>query len=916
MDLDLARLVWFPAEFILGGKFPSGTAEERIHVCARFGLHLVTSPKAWISGGSHLCLPQVRLTPQLMTGLAHAAPIVSLEYLDELLLVAQRRDDGLDQQFQLPDPLNYIPQLATRHLSSQAAKTQLASNTSRRNLFRGATALFIFATESPRPRLQSAIELFQSCAGKVELLSVKDAPFDSEREAQRALQKYKSTALSLVATLGEDAKNAPDGGLVVLVEDAPSVFQEPWYQSLARATRSMDVRMCDAGSSAVATAVLECDARVNLNSVASVNLYRAELQPYSEGQAGPYRPTSATVSMSAREASIPPPTADTSRSTKPPRDESPPLIPQNAAGTGSSQDTQKTLRLRRRALAVPSNALDQLFGEASQQEGSQGSRKSDEPRSAEDDRSRQQSDQEYGPLSGPGAKYPSASKRRLPPSRQRLSDVFGIASMTETGEVEPETPPDVEQPKSKRYRHLLQLEDIVKTIQLASSSAVEGAEANRYGRESSQPKRQRIASEDDNMASIGIHGSTKSRKAEFQGRSQVIPLSTSERRNGTGISGQREDDASFDRRSVVIRAVERPRGKGAGETSDVESDFLQALAMKKKGKRAAIDEFDVEFNNLRLTKPKVTEDGETHVDEEYTTWKATELDDFDLPVGNFVQVDFVPLMRKRQSINRHTAATSAHDQWEGRPNFKKFKNKEKPVRQVIAMDLAEVQDYGLGDAYLHKSRSRGCALPSDVDARRADLGLFPHQPPKPRTNNILEALRYSDSDEDQVVIGPRNAERIDAERATRRIRGCNEARLGQEHIGKRQTDSEDNNPSLPDLQLPQVIAEVDFRASRTARRDPAARGNDRGKGMAFMSEESEEEETSGVQDSLKSRETRAHSQAALAKCLWPERSQRDDLQSDSDGGLPDFKGTSKSVPDKRRALVARSRLPQKRSRMF
>ncbi|KAF8556710.1 hypothetical protein OG21DRAFT_579111 [Imleria badia] len=95
---------------------------------------------------------------------------------------------------------------------------------------------------------------------------------------------------------------------------------------------------------------------------------------------------------------------------------------------------------------------------------------------------------------------------------------------------------------------------------------------------------------------------------------------------------------------------------------DTDPVFLTALA-SRKGKKTTEDDFDREFNNLRLSKPEV------HREEEAKAWEI--LGDFDTEArnlrGNFMVVIDLDVFHRNSS---YVAATRSYD---GRPNFKKFK---------------------------------------------------------------------------------------------------------------------------------------------------------------------------------------------------------------------------------------------------
>ena len=101
---------------------------------------------------------------------------------------------------------------------------------------------------------------------------------------------------------------------------------------------------------------------------------------------------------------------------------------------------------------------------------------------------------------------------------------------------------------------------------------------------------------------------------------------------------------------------------GGDKLLDTDQAFLTALASRKRGKKGE-DDFDREFNKLRISKPDI------HREEE--DWAV--LGDFDDDVrnirGNFMVV--VDIDIHRPSKSRGTANLSIT--YDGKPNFKKFK---------------------------------------------------------------------------------------------------------------------------------------------------------------------------------------------------------------------------------------------------
>lgn len=99
---------------------------------------------------------------------------------------------------------------------------------------------------------------------------------------------------------------------------------------------------------------------------------------------------------------------------------------------------------------------------------------------------------------------------------------------------------------------------------------------------------------------------------------------------------------------------------------DTDAEFLKAVASRKRGKKTE-DEFDREFNNLRISKPDLAVDAREH---EYTVL-ADFGDDTSLR-GNFMTVLEMDVFKRDGPMpGRLRGAERA--EWEGRQNFKKFR---------------------------------------------------------------------------------------------------------------------------------------------------------------------------------------------------------------------------------------------------
>jgi hypothetical protein len=130
-------------------------------------------------------------------------------------------------------------------------------------------------------------------------------------------------------------------------------------------------------------------------------------------------------------------------------------------------------------------------------------------------------------------------------------------------------------------------------------------------------------------------------------------------------------------------ATKPPSSKNSVNKLDTDENFLKAVNSTKRGKKLE-DNFDREFNLLRITKPKKVDGGGTGTvgtgalagapDVSVAPWDA--IDDFgDVGIrGNFMVV--VEMNIERGSAKPSQPADTNDTilpEWIGRPNFKKFK---------------------------------------------------------------------------------------------------------------------------------------------------------------------------------------------------------------------------------------------------
>ncbi|PWZ01057.1 hypothetical protein BCV70DRAFT_199416 [Testicularia cyperi] len=182
---------------------------------------------------------------------------------------------------------------------------------------------------------------------------------------------------------------------------------------------------------------------------------------------------------------------------------------------------------------------------------------------------------------------------------------------------------------------------------------------------------------------------------------------------------------------ISTQAGTTAMGLENGAGPDTEPRFLEALGVQRAQLPPTHDDFDTEFNRLSLAKTgggggtrkgkqQQTAPAIRPIDEDYEAFKRMAEEELRIHArGNFIQVDFVPLVRQRKAVEASpTPAPSVDGAANARPNFKKFRPKPRPgqpavslsttpntaspatsTKPRIAMHLTENQDFGLGGAY-------------------------------------------------------------------------------------------------------------------------------------------------------------------------------------------------------------------------
>ncbi|KAH9984922.1 hypothetical protein BJV77DRAFT_1086941 [Russula vinacea] len=192
----------------------------------------------------------------------------------------------------------------------------------------------------------------------------------------------------------------------------------------------------------------------------------------------------------------------------------------------------------------------------------------------------------------------------------------------------------------------------------------------------------------------------------------------------TQTQGQGKGPAATGTKPTTKGLLSKP--SSSNNKLDTDENFLKAVNSTKRGKKHE-DNFDREFNQLRITKPRnVNTAGPSTAlaaatkgipEAVVAPWDA--IDDFgDVGIrGNFMIVVEMDIQRGGSAKPAPPARTNdaAHPEWMGRPNFKKFKTKRTALerRETIELVPSEENDYGIGSAYWRAAAS-GSQSHSDI----------------------------------------------------------------------------------------------------------------------------------------------------------------------------------------------------------
>ncbi|RDX44630.1 hypothetical protein OH76DRAFT_1486923 [Lentinus brumalis] len=755
-----------------GKGLPRGSLAE----CATLGIHLVPTLHPDVT---HHLTSKYELTASIASSLISVATLVKPEWLSAVLSAGKAEAgelSSLEEHFVLPPTSKFRPSFQPA-LPSRLKKFNLwEPNEERLGMFRNRRFIFVGEKGAEAPGVLK--DLVKRAKGDYECLAV-----DKAREGlKQVLAKGKARDATLVLVAKHDGMTAAIGKekWAGFVEEARSFelkFIHP--DKIVEAVVHADVSYvdCSAGAEDIQEESVLPDVIPNTMedepSVVQTNAPEPAPEPQPEALPAPRRKLTrrATSRASSRAPSPPPVSAPAAEDPTAPAPAEEPPAPAPAP-------PRRTLVRRAR----PKVADDSMDMDSS-------ARASEEPEAARRAES----------VVPPTPVRPSRLKRRVGTQAQNAASQILPPS-------EDVFVPDAEEPKHKKYRELFDSADPDKIAQMlpdeyaSQQVPVSGAESITQIESSASVT---FAPDTQGMGRSGRSGLTRTTaRSGTNGVGSLGPLMEEEEEStmaggltesqtqsrGTKRKTQEDEDVEMvddgdvpprtkrktsdeaqqtqgkpqkpvsqivtrvDMAQEQVHVKPRPPTKKEKEKArepDRDDAFLKAVATTKRGKKAETT-FDREFNNLRISKP----DLEREKDDQ--DWKVLEDfgDDGDIR-GNFMVVVEMPLHREPGAGTReHLRRGEGRVEWQGRPDFKKFKRKNggerrRPVELVVEED----NDLGIGSQYW-KGASQAPPPSQSQSMSQSQPKSSTTLKSTQRSARIRPSLVSDDEDEDEPVPKP------------------------------------------------------------------------------------------------------------------------------------------------------------------
>ncbi|OSD00358.1 hypothetical protein PYCCODRAFT_1414432 [Trametes coccinea BRFM310] len=708
--------------------------------CAALGIHLVHEHHPEVT---HHLTPTYSLNPHIAVSLISLVTLVKPEWL-VAILDAGKAEPGelsaLEDKFALPPTSKYRPTFAPA-LSIRLKKFDAwQPNEERVGIFRD--HLFIFVGEKGAEAPSALKELVKRGEGDYECFAVEDGP--EHLRQVLAEGKARDTKLVLVADRPAVMAAVGEDGWRSLVEEARSFelkFLAP--EKVMEAVVYVDTSYVDAAVGAEETTPESVLPDVVPNSIEDEPTFPP--------------PRGVDVSTSERPKSVPEPAAPaepsrkrlprratsraSSRAPSPPQASAVPgaALPREASQEPSQAELSQPRRTLVRRAARPKTIIGIDDTTMDIDGNSVSGRASEEPLTAVSSTRRTDS------IIPPTPSRPSRLKRRVGTQAQSVtSDLFPPSADVMI--------PDVQEPPHKKYKALFDESDPDKVAQMDleeyGSQHVSGGESMTQIEPSMLPPATQSGTQGRNGRIGGVRSEVsggvplealmeeeeestlattrqtqtqtlagtkrKSQAVDAEGdveMSEDAPPRTRRRVEGGPETYPGESQAPRKPLSQIVTRVdmaqsqnhvkEKPAKKSGAPPGEPDKDaaFLKAVASTKRGKKSE-DAFDREFNALRISKPDLAKEKAAE------EWAV--LDDFgddsDLR-GNFMVVLEMPVY-KETTDRDHLRRGEGRLEWQGKPDFKKFRRKNPERRhQPVELVVDEEPDLAI-ETHTWKERSQ------------------------------------------------------------------------------------------------------------------------------------------------------------------------------------------------------------------
>ena len=252
-----------------------------------------------------------------------------------------------------------------------------------------------------------------------------------------------------------------------------------------------------------------------------------------------------------------------------------------------------------------------------------------------------------------------------------------LAPLTGIAETVPEEPPlkkfkalfEASEPQSSAWDALQSgsgMEDLLASAEVDLGRSQTQSQTPGMGSSAEEvPRTAAVREEEEEMTQSQAPGRRRKRALEVVDEDAEMKVEPPAKRQATSERDMAPAPTSSKPRSTAtVAPTDKKGGSGAAAGKpDTDNEFLKAIASTKRGKKTE-DAFDREFNKLKISKPEV----EKRDPEEEWAVLAEFGDDSGLR-GNFMTVVEMDVFRR----DGRGQAREPLREWDGKPNYKKFK---------------------------------------------------------------------------------------------------------------------------------------------------------------------------------------------------------------------------------------------------